>query len=231
MPWPLSVAAATIPAISLPCPFGSLVPSPDPSTMSDPGTTTPCRSGCDASTPVSRTATVALEPGLIVPKTLSQPICGSDHWSAYRGSFGAVALSRDRSPVTEATSGFAASVCASAESSPTGKLREYMCRTEIALPAVPFAAAMSSCCCASETPLLKVTMYGTDPAAGELLVVSVELEAVSFGAVVSDEGALVVSVAEASLAAVLSVLVVMTEKVSPKAPEAISPNAKRTASP
>src|SRR4051795_10367156 len=179
MPSPLSVAAATMPAISVPCPFGSLVPSPDPSTMSDPGTTTPCRSGCDASTPVSRTATVALEPGLIVPKTLSQPVCGSDHWSAYRGSFGAVAVSRERSAVTEATSGFAASVCASDESSPTGKLREYMCRTEIASPAVPFAAAISSCCCASETPLLKVTMYGTDPAAGELLVVSVELEEVS----------------------------------------------------
>src|SRR3954471_3718036 len=179
MPSPLSVAAATIPAISVPCPFGSLVPSPEPSTMSVPGTTAPCRSDCDASTPVSRTATVALEPGLIVPKALSQPICGRDHWFGYCGSFGAVAVSRDRSPVTEATWGFAASVCASVESSPTGKLREYMCRTEIALPAVPFAAAMSSCCCASETPLLKVTMYGTDPAAGELLVVSVELEEAS----------------------------------------------------
>src|SRR4051794_30828415 len=204
MPSPLSVAAATMPAISVPCPFGSLVPSPEPSTMSVPGTTAPCRSGCDASTPVSRTATVALEPGLIVPKTLSQPICGSDHWFGYCGSFGAVAVSRERSAVTEATSRFAASVCASDESSPTGKLREYMCRIEIASPAVPFAAAMSSCCCASETPLLKVTMYGTDPAAGELLVVSVELEevsveleAVSVVAVVSDEGALVVSFAEA----------------------------------
>src|SRR6266550_5101376 len=213
MPTLLSVDAATMPAISVPCPFGSVLPSPVPSTMSVPATTTFCRSGCEASTPVSRTATVALEPGLIVPKTLSQPICGSDHWFGYCGSFGAVAVSRERSAVTEATSGFAASVCASAESSPARKLREYMCRTEMASPAVPFAAAMSSCCCASETPLLKVTMYGTDPAAGELLVVSVELEEVS---VVSDEGALVVSEVEALLAAVLSVLVVMTEKVSPK---------------
>ena len=95
-----------------------------------------------------------------------------------------------------------------------------------------------------QTPLLKVTMYGTDPAAGELLVVSVELEEVSVElegvsvvleevsvVVVSDEGALVVSLAEAVLAGVLSVLEVMTENVSPNAPEAISPNANRTASP
>jgi hypothetical protein len=33
-----------------------------------------------------------------------------------------------------------------------------MWRTEIASPGVPFAAAMSFCCCASETPLLKVAM-------------------------------------------------------------------------
>jgi hypothetical protein len=112
-----------------------------------------------------------------------------------------------------------------------------MWRTEMASAAVPFAAAMSSCCWASETPLLKVAMYGTDPAAGAELVVSVELEEVSVEleevsvvAIVSDEGALVVSVAEALLA-VLSVLVLTIDKDSPNAPEAISPNAKRTASP
>jgi hypothetical protein len=104
--------------------------------------------------------------------------------------------------------------------------------------AVPFAAAMSSCCRASETPLLKVTMYGTDPAAGAVLVVSVELEEVSVEleevsvvAVVSDEDADVVSVVEALPEGVVSVLVVRTENVSPKAPDAISPNAKRTARP
>ena len=64
----------------------------------------------------------------------------------------------------------------------------------------------------------------------ELDEVAVELEEVSVVAVVSDEDAEVVSVVEA-LAGVVSVLVVRTENVSPKAPDAISPNAKRTASP
>jgi len=107
-----------------------------------------------------------------------------------------------------------------------------MCRTEMASSAVPFAAAMSFCCRASETPLLKVTMYGTDPAAGAELVVSVELDEVSVELEeVSAEGAEVVSVVEALLAGVVSVLVVTTENVSPSAPEAISPNANRTARP
>jgi hypothetical protein len=48
---------------------------------------------------------------------------------------------------------------------------------------------------------------------------------------VSEEGAEVVSVVEALLAGVVSVLVVRTESDSPNAPEAISPNANRTASP
>jgi hypothetical protein len=65
------------------------------------------------------------------------------------------------------------------------------------------------------------------------VLVSVELEEVSVEADdVSVEGAVVVSVVEASLAAVVSVLVEpSTESVWPNAPEAIRPNAKRTASP
>src|SRR4051794_10069334 len=242
MPSPLSVAAATIPAISVPCPFGSLVPSPEPSTMSVAGTTAPCRSDCDASAPVARTATVALEPGLIVPKALSQLICGRDHWFGYCGSFGAVAVSRERSAVTETTSGFAASVCASAESSPAGNVRAYMRRTEMAPPAVPFAAAMSSCCCASEMPLLKVTMYGTDPAAGELLVVSVELEEVSVEleavSVVLEEVSVAVDEVpvSAELTADASVPVSPVEvrpigEMPPNAPDTNRPVAKRTAIP
>ena len=61
----------------------------------------------------------------------------------------------------------------------------------------------------------------------ELDEVSVELEEVS----VAVEGVEVVSVVEAVPAGVVSVLVVRTENVSPKAPDAISPNAKRTARP
>jgi hypothetical protein len=110
-----------------------------------------------------------------------------------------------------------------------------MCRTEMASPTVPLAAAMSSCCCAAETPLLNVAMYGTG--AGE--AVPVGLEEVSAAVVVSVElaevsveGAVVVSVVEASLAAVVSVLVEpSTDSDWPNAPDAISPNANRTASP
>jgi hypothetical protein len=62
----------------------------------------------------------------------------------------------------------------------------------------------------------------------EVSVVAVVPEEVS-GEVVSVEGVEVVSVVEALLAGVVSVLVVMTENESPNAPEAISPNANRTA--
>jgi hypothetical protein len=41
-----------MPAISVPCPFGSVSPSPEPVMMFVPGTTTLARSGCEASTPV-----------------------------------------------------------------------------------------------------------------------------------------------------------------------------------
>src|SRR5258708_6175743 len=66
MPSPLFVAAATMPAICVPWPFGSLSPSPEPVMAFVPATTLPARSGCDASTPVSSTATVAA-PGCVGP--------------------------------------------------------------------------------------------------------------------------------------------------------------------
>jgi hypothetical protein len=100
---------------------------------------------------------------------------------------------------------------------------------------VPFAAAMSSCCWASETPLLNVTMKGTVPAGGAELSVEVASEEVSDKfeeeeVSVESEGAEVVSVVEALLA-VVSVLVPTIDNDSPSAPEAMSPNAKRTARP
>ena len=64
MPMPLSVAAATMPAIAVPWPFGSV--SRMPPTSDVPPTSLPARSGCEASTPVSRTATVA-EPATAEP--------------------------------------------------------------------------------------------------------------------------------------------------------------------
>jgi hypothetical protein len=79
-------------------------------------------------------------------------------------------------------------------------------------------------------------MYGTGAEAGAAVVsvdeeeVSVELEEVSVE-VVSDEGALVVSVVEALLAVVSVPVRPTTESDWPNAPEAISPNAKRTARP
>ena len=70
-----------MPAIAVPWPFASVSPSPDPVMTFVPGTTLPARSGCEASTPVSRSATVALPAGVTVSRATSQPIRGSDHWS------------------------------------------------------------------------------------------------------------------------------------------------------
>ena len=56
-PVALPVSAATMPAIQVPCPFASVQPF-EPSRTLYPGRTTPSRSGCEASTPVSRIATV-----------------------------------------------------------------------------------------------------------------------------------------------------------------------------
>src|SRR5204863_4540884 len=58
-----------------------------------------------------------------------------------------------------------------------GKVAEYIDRTAIASPGVPFAAVMSPCCVASETFSLNVTMYetGGPVGAGAVVVVSVEV--------------------------------------------------------
>jgi len=53
--------------MAVPWPFGSVSPSPEFVMMFLPGTTTPARSGCDASMPVSSTATVAVEEGVRLP--------------------------------------------------------------------------------------------------------------------------------------------------------------------
>src|SRR4051794_40391145 len=84
MPLSLSVAAAAIEATQVPWPFGSavgLLPNAD-----HPGTSSSVRSGLAPSMPVSSTAIVEEPDGVTAPCTLSQPTCGSDHWSAYDGS-------------------------------------------------------------------------------------------------------------------------------------------------
>src|SRR3954454_1809435 len=58
MPAPLLGDAATMPAIAVPWPFESTSHA-EPSTKEAPETTFAVRSGCDRSTPVSRTATTA----------------------------------------------------------------------------------------------------------------------------------------------------------------------------
>ena len=75
----LSVCAAMIPASHVPWPEGSVIPL-EPSRIDVPGTTLPARSGCKASTPVSRSATLAVPVGVTFPKTWSQAILGSAHW-------------------------------------------------------------------------------------------------------------------------------------------------------
>jgi hypothetical protein len=74
-----SVRAATMPASQVPWPLGSTMPF-EPSIIEMPGTTTPARSGCCASTPVSRIATFAVPGTSTAPNTLSHPIFGSAHW-------------------------------------------------------------------------------------------------------------------------------------------------------
>jgi hypothetical protein len=62
----LLVSAATMPARAVPCPFESAFHAV-PGTSDVPATTFPSRSGWEASTPVSRIATVALPAGDTTP--------------------------------------------------------------------------------------------------------------------------------------------------------------------
>ena len=66
IPMPLSVPAATTPAIQVPWPFASVSPF-DPSSTDVPGTTLADRSGWEASIPVSSTATFAEPKGATFP--------------------------------------------------------------------------------------------------------------------------------------------------------------------
>src|SRR3954471_19413160 len=181
MPSALSVAAATIPAIAVPWPFGSVPPSPEPLTKSVPANTFPARSGCEASTPVSRIATTELPAGVTVPWTSSHAIRGSDHCSAYLGSSGAPAVSRERSASTATTDESARRAATDASSA----LTEYIRSGAIGSPAVAPAELIASTWSASEVPGAKVTMYGATE--WPLVVVAAELVASVVVADVSDD--------------------------------------------
>ncbi len=81
IPMPLSVTAAMIPASAVPWPFGSLVPA-EPSRTDVPVTSAPPRSGCEASTPVSSSATTAVPLVVTLSYARSHPIRDSAHWAA-----------------------------------------------------------------------------------------------------------------------------------------------------
>src|SRR5213595_2701573 len=80
-PDPLLVWAATMPAIQVPWPLASVRPF-EPSRTDVPATNDPARSGWEPSTPVSSNATTDEPDGVADPYSWSQPILGSDHWSA-----------------------------------------------------------------------------------------------------------------------------------------------------
>src|SRR3954468_5072365 len=78
MPFPLPASAAMMPVTCVPWPFWSCGVSSF-STKSWPGTSRPARSSCEASTPVSSTATTAPEPVLVEcaasASIMSRPHC------------------------------------------------------------------------------------------------------------------------------------------------------------
>ena len=164
IPVPLSVAAATMPASQVPWPCGS-VSAGEPSTNDWPGSNLPSRSGWLASTPVSRIATVAVPVGRPWACNASQPMRGSDHWSANRGSPGAASTSRLRSRSTLSTAGSAASAAASHDaddpSSSTIAIRRSGIEVTSTAPTAPSAAD----CSAALAALPKVTMQRADWAA------------------------------------------------------------------
>ncbi len=156
MPVPLSTSAATMPAMAVPCPFGSVPPSPAP-TIEVPATTFPFRSGCEASTPVSRIATVA-DPPTGEPYTWSQPIFGSDHCWPYCGSSGAAATSRAWSASTRVTIELAPSVATAESTASAGIVTEYMCSGAIDASTVAPTDASSDSSAAVVALAAKVTM-------------------------------------------------------------------------
>ena len=159
IPCPLSVRAAMIPAMAVPWPFGSVVPA-EASRKLVPGTSWPARSGCEPSTPVSRSATTALPLGTTVPKTLSQPIFGSDHWLAYPLSLGVASAVRTRSSSTLLTLPSARRVATTVD--PSGTLMTAMPSTAIESVTTAPAAARVLAWVDAEVPVAKVTMYPLD---------------------------------------------------------------------
>src|SRR3954447_17611064 len=153
MPTPLSAEAATMPAISVPWPLGSVVPSANGSRTEVPGSTLPARSSWEELTPVSRIATVALPAGLTVPYSWSQPMRWSDHCDVYPGSLTVALTLRTLSASTSATdeSPFSA---ATAESEATTVCRRSGATLDTS---VAPAAARADAWSASEVPAANVT--------------------------------------------------------------------------
>ena len=108
MPVPLSVAAAMMPAIAVPWPFGSLVASA-PATKLVPPTSWPARSGCPASTPVSRTATTAEPEDRRCRRHRPSRCAGATTGGGSAGSSGRASVARTRSSSTRPTAGSARS--------------------------------------------------------------------------------------------------------------------------
>ena len=144
-----------MPAIAVPWPLGSAVPFAPGSSIDAPGTMLPARSGCEASTPVSSSATVADPPGATEPKTWSQPIFGSAHCEPYSVSLGTAVAARVSSVSTRATLWSARSWSAAASDISTVCRRSAeTCDSSVA-PTPAKAAAWS----ASDVPATNVTRY------------------------------------------------------------------------
>src|SRR4051812_10092149 len=110
---------------------------------------------------------------------------GSDHWSAYRASSGAAAVSRGRSASIDSTLLLAFRAATSAACVAAGNVSAYIESTGVASPGMPPAATISARWLASETPSANETMYGAEgPAAGVVVVAAVVVAAVVVAAVV-----------------------------------------------
>ena len=167
MPTPLSVAAATMPAIHVPWPLGSWSAS-SPSTNDAPGTSLPARSSWVASTPVSRTATVTLAVGVTDPYADVQPILGRAHCSANRASDGSPSAWRVRSSSTALTLGSARSAAmAASSSSVTPARRSTRSSDSIDPPTAPTMPTRSAHPLAVKVTIARSPATGTE-AAGAL---------------------------------------------------------------
>ena len=116
--------------------------------------------------PVSRIATVAVPDGATVPNAWSQPIFGSDHWSAYCASDGAASAARLVSKSTRVTDGSARSASSAARYEAAGSSIACIRSWGIASTSVAPADARTAAWSAAETPLANVTMNGTGGSTG-----------------------------------------------------------------